>query len=257
MGEIIAAGLLRSGKRSPDELIVADVSEERVRHVVDKYGFHPATSNADAVKRAGTVLLAVKPQDMDNVLNEIHGTVGDGHLVVSIAAGLSTRYLEERLPEQAAVVRIMPNTAAQVGEGMAAICRGRHATDEQLAAAAELVSGVGRTVTVAEGHMDAVTALSGSGPAYFALFAEAMVDAGVTAGLARSVAGELVAQTMLGTAAMIRDGGMQPVQVREAVTSPGGVTAVAVRELERGKLRAAVQDAIQAAVDRSKALGTG
>ncbi|MDQ4144347.1 MAG: pyrroline-5-carboxylate reductase [Actinomycetota bacterium] len=256
MGEIIASGMLRTGL-SPGDVVVSDVSEQRVRDAVEKYGFEAAQGNVEAVRNVAVVLLAVKPQDMENVLQEIGGAVTPAQLVISIAVGLPTRFFEERLPPGTPVVRVMPNVAAQVGEGMAGISGGREATREHLDLAERLLSGVGKTVKVAEDYMDAVAAISGSGPAYFALFAEALVEAGVMTGLPRTVAGDLVAQTMLGTAALIRDGGMQPAQVREAVTSPGGTTTMALRELERRGVRAAVLDAIQAAVDRSKMLGGG
>jgi pyrroline-5-carboxylate reductase len=252
MGEIIAAGIVRSGQRRPDEVYVTDVSAERVRAA--RHGLRSTKNNLEAVRQAGVLLIAVKPQDIDGLLREIApGLTGD-HLLVSVAAGVSTEFLEQRLPSGAAVVRVMPNAPAQVGEGMAAVCPGRNATQEHLEVAESLLSGVGRVVRVPESYMDAVTALSGSGPAYIALFAEAMVDAGVLTGLPRALAADLVIQTMVGTAALMREGKMQPVQVREAVTSPGGTTIMGLLQLEQAGVRAAVLNAVKAATDRSKAM---
>jgi len=257
MGEIIAAGIVRSGHRPPDQVYVTDISPERVREVATKYGVRSAQDNLQAIGQARTVLVAVKPQDIEGVLREIApGLTGD-HLLISVAAGIPTEFFEQRLPPGTAVVRVMPNAAAQVGEGMAAICAGRNATEEHLAVAKGLLSSVGHAVRVPESYMDAVTAISGSGPAYFALFAEALIEAGVLTGLPRALAADLVIQTMVGTAAMMQEGRMQPVQVREAVTSPGGTTAMALLKLEQGGMRAAVLNAVQAATDRSKAMATG
>lgn len=254
MGEIIAAGIVRSGQRSPDQIYVADVSAERVREVAAKHGVQHTRNNVEAVSHAGTLLIAVKPQDIEALLQQIAPSLGGEHLVISVAAGVPTEFLERRLPQETAVVRVMPNAAAQVGEGMAAICAGRNATMHHLEVAEDLLSSVGKVVRVSEKYMDAVTALSGSGPAYVALFAEAMVEAGVLTGLPRTLASELVVQTLFGTAAMMRDGKMHPVQVREAVTSPGGTTAAALLRLEQGGVRAAVLNAVQAATDRSTAM---
>lgn len=256
MGELLAAGLVRSGVRQPDQILVTDAEPARVEEVVARHGFVAPGGNPAAVSRAGTVILAVKPKDVGAVLSEISPAAGD-RLVVSIAAGISTAFLEGGLGDASVVVRAMPNVASQVGEGITAICAGLRAGAEQLLAARELLESVGPVVVVAETYIDAVTAVSGSGPAYFALFAEAMVDAGVTVGLSRDVTAQLVAQTMRGTAALLTDGGMTPVEVREAVTSPAGTTAMAVRELERAGVRAAVHNAVQAALDQSRILGAG
>lgn len=253
MGEILAAGMVRAGAFRADQIFVTDASEPRVAEVVERHGFRAPGGNLAAVQAAGIVLLAVKPKDVAQVLEEIGPGLGGDHLVISIAAGITTAFIEQRLP-QGAVVRAMPNAASQVGEGMTAICAGSRATLEQLEAARVILQGVGPVIVIEESYIDAVTAVSGSGPAYFALFAEAMIDAGVTVGLPRSVSEQLVAQTMRGTAALVTDGGMQPVEVRSAVTSPGGTTAMAVGELERAGVRGAVLNAVQAAFDRSRVL---
>lgn len=255
MGEILAAGMVRSGVRTAGQILITDSNADRVRQVRAEHGFSVVQTNLEAVEAAGVVVLAVKPKDIGGLLAEIGSAVGRGHLVVSIAAGVTTGTLESGLGAGAAVVRAMPNAASAVGEGVTAICPGSLATQEHLERARELLEGVGPVLEIGEEYIDAVTAVSGSGPAYFALLAEAMVDAGVTVGLPREVAARLVAQTMRGTAALITEGGMEPAEVRNAVTSPGGTTAMAIRELERAGVRAGVLNAVQAAFDRAKGLG--
>lgn len=253
MGEILAAGMVRSGVCAAGQITVTDADPERLQQVADRHGFSAAASNRDAVETAGVVVLAVKPKDVGGLLAEIAPAIGAGRLVLSIAAGIPTRTLEQGLGGKVAVVRAMPNAASSVGEGMTAICAGAAATEEHLAVARRLLEGVGPVLSVGEAYIDAVTAVSGSGPAYFALFAEAMVDAGVTVGLPREISSQLVAQTMKGTAALIAQG-MEPAEVRAAVTSPGGTTAMAVRELERAGVRAGILNAVQAAFDRAAGL---
>lgn len=255
MGEILAAGMVRSGARTAGQILIADANADRVRQVGSRHGFSVAETNRAAIQDAGVVVLAVKPKDIEGLLAEIAPALGPGHLVVSIAAGISTGTLESGLGTGVAVVRAMPNAASSVGEGITAICPGAVASEEHLERARELLEGVGPVISIEEPYIDAVTAVSGSGPAYFALFAEALVDAGVTVGLPRDVSARLVAQTMRGTAALVTQGGMEPAEVREAVTSPGGTTAMAIRELERAGVRAGVLNAVQAAFDRAKGLG--
>lgn len=257
MGEILASGMLRAGAREAGQIIVADADPDRVRQVAGSLGVGSAVSNREAVQGAGVVVLAVKPKDVGAVLAEIAPALGDRHLVVSIAAGITTGFLETGLGPASVVVRAMPNVASQVGEGITAICAGRRAAAGHLEEARSLLAPMGPVLVVEEAHIDAVTAVSGSGPAYLALFAEAMVDAGVTVGLSRRMASQLVAQTLRGTAALMTDAGMAPAEVRQAVTSPGGTTAMAVAELERAGVRAAVIDAVQAALDRARALAGG
>jgi pyrroline-5-carboxylate reductase len=254
MGEILARGVADAGLAPPDSLYLTDVNAGRLQEVIRRHGFSSKPSNAEAVEASSVVVLAVKPQDIGKVLDEIAPAVRDDHLVISIAAGVSTQQIERRLPPGTVLVRAMPNAAAAVGEGITAICGGSAARHEDLDRAERLLGGVGKVLRVPESHIDAVTAISGSGPAYFALFAEAMIDAGVTVGLSRAVASQLVAQTMVGSAAMIARGGMTASAVREAVTSPGGTTAMALLELERAGVRAAVLNAVKAAADRAGAL---
>jgi pyrroline-5-carboxylate reductase len=201
--------------------------------------------------------VAVKPQDIDALLAEVRGAVTPAQTVLSIAAAIPTRYLESHLGDAVPVVRAMPNTPATVHEGMAGIAAGAHASEAHLARAEEVLAHVGRSVRVPESHMDAVTAVSGSGPAYFALLAESMIEAGILLGLSREISTDLVVQTMLGTARLLRDEKMHPVELREMVTSPGGTTIAAIRELEQAGVRAAFLNAIQAAMRRSKELAEG
>jgi pyrroline-5-carboxylate reductase len=203
------------------------------------------------------VVVAVKPQDIDALLAEIGDTVTREQTVLSVAAAIPTAYIEARVGEEVPVVRAMPNAPSTVHEGVAGICAGRHARREHVERAAEVLRAVGHVVEVQEEYMDAVTAVSGSGPAYFALLAEAMIEAGILLGLSREISTQLVVQTMFGTAKLLRDEKMHPVELREAVTSPGGTTTRAIRELEQAGVRAAFLNAINAAMERSKELARG
>jgi pyrroline-5-carboxylate reductase len=211
-------------------------------------------SNSDAVVGAGLVVIAVKPQDFDVLLGEIGPVLSPEQTVLSVAAAIPTGAIERRIAASVPVVRSMPNAPAVVHEGIAGICAGAHASDDDLALAEECLSHLGRVVRVPERYMDAVTAVSGSGPAYFALLAEAMIEAGILLGLSREITTQLVVQTMLGTAKLLRDEHVHPVELREMVTSPGGTTIRAIRELERAGVRAAFLNAIQAAMERSQEL---
>jgi pyrroline-5-carboxylate reductase len=253
IGEALLSGLLR-GERTPADIVVAEKHPERAAYIAETYGvktLDPAAA-AGAVR---TVVIAVKPQDIDVLLHEIRPVVGAGHVVVSVAAGVTTAHIEAALADGVPVVRCMPNTPALVDEAMTAVSAGRHAAEEHLALAESLLGAVGRVVRVPESQLDAVTALSGSGPAYFFFLVEAMIDAGILLGLPRSLAAELIVQTAIGSAVMLRDSGEHPVQLREAVTSPGGTTIAAIRELEVHGVRAALLAAIEAAADRSRELG--
>jgi len=199
----------------------------------------------------------VKPQDMGALLDEIGPELRTGQLVVSLAAGITTAFLESRLPDGVPVVRVMPNTPALVDEGMAAIAPGAHCDDEHLAVAEELLGSTGRVLRVPEKQMDAVTAISGTGPAYVFFVVESMIEAGVHLGLPRGTATELVVQTLVGSAKMLRETGTHPTVLREQVTSPGGTTAAALRELEVHKVRAAFLAAMEAARNRSAELAEG
>jgi pyrroline-5-carboxylate reductase len=254
LGESIVRGILSSGWREPGELAVTVRREERAAELRERYGVDAGTSNADAVQGAALVVVAVKPQDMAAALAEIADAVTTDQVILSVAAGITTPFIEGRLREGARVVRAMPNAPALVHEGIAGIAKGRSASDDDLALAEDALGHLGAVVRVAERDLDAVTALSGSGPAYFALLAEAMIEAGLLLGLSREVSTRLVVQTMLGSALLLRDEGIHPVELRENVTSPGGTTTRAIRELERSGVRAAFLNAINAATERSREL---
>jgi pyrroline-5-carboxylate reductase len=255
MGETLLSGLIRAG-RPVAELLVGEKRPERARELEEKYAVS-VVSNLEATRRADTVALVVKPQDMGAVLDEIGPAVRPGQLVVSLAAGITTAFLESRLPDGVPVVRVMPNTPALVDEGMAAIAAGSHCDDEHLAIAESLLGSTGRVLRVPESQMDAVTAISGTGPAYVFFVVESMIEAGVHLGLPRATATELVVQTLVGSAKMLRETGTHPTVLREQVTSPGGTTAAALRELEIHKVRAAFLAAMEAARNRSAQLAEG
>lgn len=274
MGEALLSGLLRAGRQVKD-MVVAERLPDRARYLAETYAVL-VTSMTDAVENATFVIIAVKPSDVESVIGEIaHAAVeadtdSAEQVFVTIAAGITTGYLEAKLPAGTPVIRAMPNAPSVVGAGVSALAAGRFATPEQLKEVAALFDSVGGVLTVPESQLDAVTAVSGSGPAYFFLLIEALVDAAVAVGLSRPVATELVAQTMAGSAAMLLERLEQErqaadaaadfradttaAQLRATVTSPGGTTAAALRELERGGLRAAVDAAVRAAKSRAEEL---
>lgn len=253
IGEALLSGLLHGG-RAPADLLFTERYPARSAELTERYGVR-GVDVAEAAKRADVLVIAVKPQDIDPVLDELAPVVSADRLVVSLCAGLPTSLFERRLPEGTPVVRVMPNTPMVVGEAMSAISGGKHAGPEHLAVVQDLLTSVGKVVRVPESQQDAVTALSGSGPAYFFYLVEAMIDAGILLGIPRSVATQLITQSAVGAAAMLHDTGEHPVSLREAVTSPAGTTIMAIRELERHGVRAALIAAIEAARDRSVELG--
>jgi pyrroline-5-carboxylate reductase len=257
MGEALLSGLLRSGWRTPGEVIVTVRREERGRALVETYGVGVSLDNQAAVREAAIALIAVKPQDMESLVAQIAPAVTAENLLISVAAGIPTSFIEKRVPADVPVVRVMSNVPVLVDEAMSVVSAGSHADEKHLAVAEEILSHVGRVVRLAEKHLDAVTATSGSGPAYFALLAEAMIDACIFLGLSRDVATELIVQTMLGSAKLLRETKMHPVELREMVTSPGGTTISAIRELENAGVRAAFLNAINAACERAHQLAGG
>jgi pyrroline-5-carboxylate reductase len=257
MGEALVSGLIRSGGRGVEDISVTSRREERARELAGKYGVSAGTDNAAAVRAAEVLVLMVKPQDMEALLAQIAPHVTRDHLVVSFAAGVRTSFVQKHLPNGVPVVRVMSNVAVLVDEAMSVVSPGSHAEDKHVAVAEELLSYVGKVLRLPESHLDAVTATSGSGPAYFFLLAEAMIEACILLGLSRDVATELIIQTMLGSAKMLRDTGRHPVELREMVTSPGGTTIEAIRHLEEAGVRAAFLNAIDAARKRSAELAQG
>jgi pyrroline-5-carboxylate reductase len=257
MGEALVSGLIRSGGRNPDEIMVTARREERVRELAERNGVAATLSNPEAVEWAETVVLTVKPQDIEALLGQVAEHVTSEHLVVSFAAGVRTSFVEKHLASVVPVVRVMSNVAVLVDEAMSVVSPGSQAEDKHLSVAEELLGYVGKVIRLPEVHLDAITATSGSGPAYFFLLAEAMIEACILLGLSRDVATELIIQTMLGSAKMLRDTGKHPVELREMVTSPGGTTIAAIRHLEEAGVRAAFLNAIDAARHRSAELARG
>jgi pyrroline-5-carboxylate reductase len=255
MGEALLSGMLRAG-RAPADLLLTARRPDRAALLRDRYGVE-TVSNADAAKSADTLLLTVKPQDMGTLLDELSPHLSPDRLVVSVAAGTTTAFIERRLAEGTPVVRVMSNTPVLVDEAMSAISAGSHATEEHLLRTEAVFTPVGHTIRVPESQQDAVTALSGSGPAYFFFLVEAMIDAGILLGLPRNVAHDLIVQTAIGAAVMLRDTGEHPVTLRENVTSPAGTTINAIRELENHGVRAAMLSALEAARDRGRELAAG
>jgi pyrroline-5-carboxylate reductase len=253
MGEALVSGLLRAGQ--PPSGVVAVVRRQaRAAELSERYGI-AVVDAAEAVKRSETLVLGVKPQDMDKLLSEIAAFVSADQLVISVAAGITTGFIERRLPGDVPVVRVMSNTPVLVDEAMSVISAGSFASEPHLARAEELLRPVGKVLRIPESQQDAATALSGSGPAYLYYLVEAMVDAGILLGVPRGTALELVVQTVYGAATMLRESGEHPVLLREAVTSPGGTTINAIRELENHRVRAAFLSAIESARDRARELG--
>jgi pyrroline-5-carboxylate reductase len=256
MGEALVSGMLRAGKPA-DEVVVTARRAERAAELTERYGV-ASVSNAEAVKSSDTLILTVKPQDMGTLLAELAPHVPADRLVVSGAAGITTAYVADKLGvEGLPVVRVMTNTPVLVDEAMSAISAGAHAGEEHLRRTEEIFRPVGKTIRVPESQQDAVTALSGSGPAYFYFLVEAMIDAGILLGLPRTTAHDLIVQSAVGAGVMLRDSGEHPVKLREAVTSPAGTTIAAIRELERHGVRAALLEALEAARDRSRELASG
>ncbi|MDT0341697.1 pyrroline-5-carboxylate reductase [Streptomyces litchfieldiae] len=255
IGEALLGGMLRAG-RAPADLLATARRGERAQALRARHGVEVVT-NAEAAKTADTLILAVKPQDMAALLDELAPHTPADRLVISAAAGITTGFVESRLTAGTPVVRVMPNTPALVDEAMSVISGGTHATEEHLAHAEEIFGGVGKTLRLPEAQQDAATALSGSGPAYFYFLVEAMTDAGILLGLPRDKAHDLIVQAAVGASVMLRDSGEHPVTLREAVTSPGGTTISAIRELEKHGVRAALIAALEAARDRSRELAAG
>ena len=250
IGEVLLSGLLRAGW-PVDRLLATARRPERADELRERYGVQ-IVDNESAVKTADVVAVAVKPQDAEALMSDLGPKVPAGKLVVSLCAGLPTSFFAKWLPAGTPVVRVMTNTPALVDEAMTAISAGDHATAEHLALAEEMFRPLGATIRVPESQQDAVTALSGSGPAYFYYLVEAMTDAGILLGLPRQAAHDLIVQTAIGSAIMLRESGEHPVKLREAVTSPAGTTINAIRELENHGVRAALLAALEAARDRAR-----
>jgi len=255
MAEAMIRGLLEARLVTADRLIASDIVEARRQGIDQRYGVRTVAEGRDVAAKASILILAVKPQDMEAALKGIAMTVDQTKTIISVAAGTPIAFIAERLPAKARIIRVMPNAPALVLAGAAAIAKGEHATAQDLQMAEVIFSAVGKAVVVEEKHLDAVTGLSGSGPAYVFLFIEALADGGVKMGLPRDVATLLAAQTVLGAAKMLLEGGRHPAELKDTVTSPGGTTIAGLHALESGGLRGILMEAVEAATIRSRELG--
>ena len=255
MAEALIRGLIQSGACEPARIVASDVAPARRECLASELGIKTTADNSEVVATSDIVILSVKPKTIPDVLSEVTESVTPKHLVVSIAAGIALSKLEGLLPDSARVIRVMPNTPCLVGEMAAGYALGRNATAEDSEKVESILSACGRSFCLEEKLLDAVTGLSGSGPAYIYLLIEAMADGGVRCGLPRPVALELAAQTVLGSAKMVLETGLHPGELKDRVASPGGTTIAGIHELERSGFRAAMMNAVEAATERSKALG--
>ncbi|MFH1626236.1 MAG: pyrroline-5-carboxylate reductase [Pseudomonadota bacterium] len=255
MAEAIVKGVIRAGIVPPENIVSSDILEERRKVFRDSYHVTTTDANVEVVSQAGIIILATKPQTIESVLKEIGDVVDTSKLIISIAAGVRLKYIEGKLKSGSRVVRVMPNTPALIGEGAAAISPGSRATEDDLDVVKKIFDAIGTTVVIEEEYMDAVTGLSGSGPAYVFLVVDALIDAGVKVGLRRDTARTLAVQTVFGSAKMLLETGEHPAKLKDKVTSPGGTTIAGLHVMEAGNVRAIIMDAVEAATHRSKVLG--
>jgi pyrroline-5-carboxylate reductase len=255
MATALARGFIRGELVSPREIIASDPVDAAREHFAAEAGAKTVAANAEVAKFAQVLILATKPDQVSTALAEIRGVFTGKHLLISIAAGVTLSRLEAALPAGSRVIRVMPNTPALVGAGASAFALGMAATVADGELAKKLLSAVGLALQVKEPLLDAVTGLSGSGPAYVFQFIEALSDGGVAAGLPRDIATKLAAQTVMGGGKMVLETGMHPGALKDQVTSPGGTTIDGLHELEKGRMRAAVMSAVRAATEKSKKLG--
>ena len=254
MAEALISGILHAGLVVPDQIMVSDISKQRLAYMQDKYKIHTTVTTQEVVTKADILFLTVKPQVMPVVLNSIASYIAPTTLVVSVAAGITIKELQDKLPSLP-IIRVMPNTPVAVNEGMSVIALGEYAGEENGQLVLSLFSAVGKALRMEEKDMDAVTGLSGSGPGYAFLLIDALSDAGVRVGLTRQNAVIMAAQTLLGAAKMVLETGEHPAKLRDMVTSPGGTTIAGIHLLEQKGVRAALIDAVQAATNRSQEMG--
>jgi pyrroline-5-carboxylate reductase len=255
MATALARGFIRAGLATPKQVIASDVSEAARSAFAKETGAETTASNPEVAKFAEVLILAVKPDQVGGALGELRDAISEKHLLISIAAGVTLGKLEAGLGAAARVIRVMPNTPALVGSSATGFALGKSATSADAEIATRFFSAVGVAFQVKESLLDAVTGLSGSGPAYVYLFIESLSDGGVAAGLPREVATKLAAQTVLGAAKMVLETGQHPGALKDMVTSPGGTTIEGLHELEKGRLRGTVMSAVRAATEKSKKLG--
>ncbi len=255
MAEALIRGLVRGGHLEPEHVGASGPRPERMEELARDYGIRTTTDNVELVEQSKIVVLSVKPQILDRVLLQVGKQLQDGALIISVAAGVTTAHIEERVSAGIRVVRAMPNTPALVGAGATALARGAHANDEDIALARVMFDAVGISVVLEETQLDAVTGLSGSGPAYIFLILEALADAGVKVGLSRRNAQLLAAQTVMGSAKLLLETNQHPGQLKDMVTSPGGTAIAGLHTLEEGGLRTTLINAVESATRRSRELG--
>jgi pyrroline-5-carboxylate reductase len=257
MAAALARGFINAEIVFPREIVAGDPHDAARKHFAGEIGAKTVAANAEVVKFANVLILATKPDQVSTALTDISGAFTKNHLLISIAAGVTLARLEAALPAGARVIRVMPNTPALVGAGASAFALGKNATAADGELAKKLLSAVGVALQVKEPLLDAVTGLSGSGPAYVYQFIEALSDGGVASGLPRDIATRLAAQTVMGAAKMVLETGQHPAALKDQVTSPGGTTIEGLHALEKGRLRAIVISAVRAATEKSKKLGQG
>jgi pyrroline-5-carboxylate reductase len=257
MGEVLIRGLLQSGRVAKSDIITSDVSPDRLTHMSKTYGLRTTSSNVELVENASIIIIAVKPQNIDDLLDELSNSSHEGHLFISIAAGITTEKLASKMHHQSGIIRVMPNAPASVLAGIAAVFPGRNVSPSDLQRAVSIFECVGRTVIIKnEALMDVVTGLSGSGPAFVFLVIESLSDAGVQLGISRKESSLLAAQTVYGAAKMLLETGKHPSELKDIVATPGGTTFAGLKMLEKGNFRSTIMDAVEAATARSRELGS-
>ncbi len=256
MGEVLIRGLIQSGKVQKTDIIASDASRDRLSYISNTYGIRTTASNVEVVANASIIILAVKPQNIDDLLDELTHSSHEGHLFISIAAGITTEKLAAKMHHQSGIIRVMPNAPASVLAGIAALYPGRNISQDDLQRAVSIFECVGKAVVIKnEALMDIVTGLSGSGPAFVFLMIESLSDAGVQLGISRKESSILAAQTVFGAAKMLLETGRHPSELKDIVATPGGTTFAGLKMLEKGNFRSTVMDAVEAATARSRELG--
>lgn len=256
MGEVLIRGLIQSGKVKKSDIIASDMNQERLGYIAKTYGIRVTPSNVELVEKASIVIIAVKPQNIDDLLDELSTSSHEEHLFISIAAGVTTEKLARKMHHQSGIIRVMPNAPASVLAGIAALCPGRNISPVDLQRAVSIFECVGKAVIIKnEALMDVVTGLSGSGPAFVFLVIESLSDAGVQLGISRKEASLLAAQTVFGAAKMLLETGRHPSELKDIVATPGGTTFAGLKMLEKGNFRSTIMDAVEAATVRSRELG--
>jgi pyrroline-5-carboxylate reductase len=257
MGEVLIRGLIQSGEVEKSDIIASDMSQERLSYLSKTYGIRTTASNVELVENASIVIIAVKPQNIDDLLDELSQSSHEGHLFISIAAGITTEKLASKMHHKSGIIRVMPNAPASVLAGIAAVCPGRNVSSSDLERAMSIFECVGRAVVIKnETLMDVVTGLSGSGPAFIFLMIESLSDAGVQLGISRKESSLLAAQTAYGAAKMLLETGKHPSELKDIVATPGGTTFAGLKMLEKGNFRSTIMDAVEAATARSRELGS-